>query len=383
MAERNLFERIVAALQEAALDDALWPAASGLIDMACGSKGNFLATGDGTSADDLRIFFARVCFRGQRREQVEQDFLQTYHPIDESMPRIRHLPDAKVTHVHELYTEEEKKISVAYNEGRPATTSANSLNVRLDGPHGSRIVWALADPVDDRGWSSERVSNFKRTLPHLRQYGRIRQTLADVHALGSTSVMLLENTRCAILQLDPGGRIVATNEIARTLLREGDGLQDKNGLLCATHREDNEALQKLLTRALPRFGVQGESGSWNLRRANHPSRLLLHVHPVSGEQWDARHSRIASFVLVIDPTRQARIDPAQVALVFGLSETQGHVAAMLAQGHTIRDIAALMNLSEFTIRWHTKEIYRKLGIPGQAALVRMVLALPDVSSSQQ
>ena len=45
--EGNAFDRIVALLHEAALDDARWPAASGLIDEACRAKGNSLILGDG------------------------------------------------------------------------------------------------------------------------------------------------------------------------------------------------------------------------------------------------------------------------------------------------------------------------------------------------
>ena len=40
-------------------DDALWPATSGLIDEACGSKGNMLVFADGTSEEGVEIFFAR------------------------------------------------------------------------------------------------------------------------------------------------------------------------------------------------------------------------------------------------------------------------------------------------------------------------------------
>ena len=379
MAGGNLFERILASLHEAVLDDALWPAASGLIDEACASKGNVLITGDGASQDDIEIFFARGCYRGQRRRDIEQAFFQTYHPVDERLPRLRRLPDSKVVHVNSLYTDEEKKTSLTYNEGLAMANMCDSLNVRLDGPHGSRIVWAVADSVGDGGWPSARVRNVRRLLPHLRQYVRVRQTLANARALGASSAALLENTRCGVIQLDRRGRIVAANDYARALLRQGDGLADEGGFLLATDLKDDEALQRLLARALPCMNAQVESGSMNLNRTTVSSGLLLHAHPVGGARLGARPSRIAALVLVIDPTTRARIDPAEVAAVFGLSPAQSRVAVLLAQGHGIRDIAAMMERGEGTIRWHTKQIYRRLHIPGQSELVRLVLSLPDVS----
>ena len=162
MNRQSEFEQILASLHEAVLDDTLWPATSGLIDEACGAKGNFLVAGDGASHDDVDIFFARFCFRGERREDFERQYFTTYHARDERIPRLRVLPDSHVVHVSSLYTEEEKRTSLVYNEVLAHAYTRDSLNVRLNGPEGSRIVWVVADPVDARGWSSKRVETIER-----------------------------------------------------------------------------------------------------------------------------------------------------------------------------------------------------------------------------
>ena len=45
-----VLERILASLHAAALGDARWTEVSGLIDEACGTKGNFLVSGDGETS---------------------------------------------------------------------------------------------------------------------------------------------------------------------------------------------------------------------------------------------------------------------------------------------------------------------------------------------
>ena len=92
MSGQEVFERILGSLHEAALNDALWPATSSLIDEACGSRGNCLTFGDGVSRDDIEIFFARFCYRGQRREDLERLYFEAYHAVDERIPRLRQLP---------------------------------------------------------------------------------------------------------------------------------------------------------------------------------------------------------------------------------------------------------------------------------------------------
>ena len=79
MASRDIFGRVLASLYDAMLDDAHWPATSALIDEACGAKGNALMVGEGTG-DDVRVVFMAGYLRGERREDLERDYLENYHP---------------------------------------------------------------------------------------------------------------------------------------------------------------------------------------------------------------------------------------------------------------------------------------------------------------
>lgn len=375
-------ERILGSLHEAVFDDAHWPATSGMIDEVCGSKGNFLVTGTGVARGEINIFFARFCVRGQRREDWEQEYFKVYHEVDERAPRIRKMPDGLVTQVSSLYTEEEKKTSLVYNEVLPLAGAQNGLNVPLDVLECSRIVWTSADPVDREGWSSDRVEMIERLLPHLRQFGRVRQTLVDSRALGSSVSALLDNRRCGVIQLDRRGRILAANDCARDILRKGDGLVDRGGQLCASLPADDDALQSLLARALPPYGAQGASGSMTVKRSVVSPGLVLHATPVSDAQTDIRPSGAAALALVVDPVSRGHIDPALVAAMLGLTPAESQVTVMVAQGHTIRAIAIATGRSEGTIRWHTKQIFGKLGITRQVELVQLVLSLSDVPLAQ-
>ena len=306
MSAQPLFGRILGSLHEAVLDGGLWPETSGLIDEACGSRGNALVVGDGESHDDARLFFAEFCYRGERRPDMERRYFEDYYPIDERVPRIRRLPDSRIVHVGSLYTDEEKRTSRLYNEGLPIGNSQNGLIARLDGPDGSRIVWSLADPVDGDGWTAARVETIRRLLPHLRRFVRIRQALVDARALESAAAGLLEYAGSGVIYLDPRGRIVQANDLARAILRRGEALSDRDGYLRAAFREDDDALQALLGRVLPGVGAQRESGSLAVRRGALPSRLVVHASPVGGGEAGMRPSSVAALVLAIDPASRRR-----------------------------------------------------------------------------
>ena len=86
MSERESFERILASLHEAVLDRAHWLTASALIDEALGTHGSSLTFGDGSSGEEIRIYFLWQFFRGQRHRELEREYSEVYYPVDERPP---------------------------------------------------------------------------------------------------------------------------------------------------------------------------------------------------------------------------------------------------------------------------------------------------------
>jgi len=365
---------VLSSLNQAVLDDALWPAASALIDETCGTRGNGLAVGEG-DGEDVRVHFARYLSRGERREDVEREYFEVYHPHDEALPRLRALPDGRLIHVSNLYTEKEKKTSLVYNEGLPRLGGREGLYVRFGVPEGLRTVWSLASPVTAGGWQSDQIERVQYILPHIRQYVRIRHALAGADALGGGLTGLLDNRRIGAIHLDHGGRIVEANAHALDLLRAGKGLRDDDGGLHAALPADDDRLQSLLRAALPGGAELPSGGSMTVRCAFGRGRLGLHVNPVDRDQPGFAGGQAAALVLVVDPGSRPRVDPDWVATAFGMTPAEARVTALLAEGRSVRDIAANTRYQESYVRWLLKEIYRKHGLSGQVALVRLVLSL--------
>ena len=375
MSAQDAFDQIVASLYEATLDDTHWPATSALIDEACGTQGNALLVGEGPT-DDLRVLFVGLYYRGERREDLEREYLTVYHPIDECVPRFRQLPDSQVVHIADLYTAEELQTSRVYNEGLSLLNGQNGLRVRLDGPAGSHIAWSPGDPVTPGGWESPQLALITGLLPHIRQFVRVRQALVDAGALGTSMADLLDTPRMGVIHLDRRGQIMAANDRARALLRHGDGLTDQGGELRARLPADQARLAQLLAGALPSVGV-AVSGSMLLRRLPGVPPVVLHVKPVVVPQPDYGAGRIAVLVLLVEPGQPASIDPSLVATTLGLTRAESQVAAGLAAGQTVRDLAVATGRQEGSIHWHLKRIYRKLGLSRQAELVRLVRAITE------
>lgn len=222
------------------------------------------------------------------------------------------------------------------------------------------------------GWSLAKLDTIRRLLPHIRQTVSVWQTLAGAGALGATLTKLFEITGTGVIQLDSSGRIVEASDRVRDLLRTGNSLFDRDGFLFARMPQDNDGLQVLLGRALSLFGAPSAGGSMILRRPPPLGPLALHVHPVGGQGMDFPVWPVAALVLVVEPANEAGIDPDVAAAALDLTGMESRVAVLLAQGMSVREIAATTGRKGSTIRSHVKRMFVKHGLSRQAQLVRLV-----------
>ena len=139
---------------------------------------------------------------------------------------------------------------------------------------------------------------------------------------------------------------------------------------------DDGALGSLLADALPHRGRQAAGGSTTVERSPKRPRLVVHVNPLAGDghRLDFAVRVPAVLVLIVDPGDESSVDADLVAATFRLTRSESRIAAALAEGRSVREIARRTWREESSVRWHVKRIHTKLGISRQAELVRLVLA---------
>ena len=349
MGQQDEFDHILLSLYEAALGDAQWRATSALIDDACQIVGSHLCI-----LDQGRMLFEQFWSHGESWQEQRDDYVNNYFWRDERVPRVLHMPDSRVVLAHETYTEAERNTSATYNELLVRNRAQNGLQIRMDGPDGPDgldIVWVTGDPTASNGWSSSQVQMMVRLLPHVRQFVRVRHALIRADGRGAALTALLDNNMVGVIYLGRRGVILETNARAREILRRGEGLSDRDGVLSGTVAADDVWLGKLLADALPGRGRQPSSGSMTVERSLLLPRLVVHVNPLPARALDFGARNAVALVLLVDPGARAAIDAELVAATFR---------------------------AESSVRWLIKQIHAKLGISRQADLVRLVLSAHHV-----
>lgn len=365
-------------LYKAALGDVSWVSASAMINdlvRANGHSVTFVEVGaNGESAIRLSRFFVG----SEHRVDLERLYYRDYFWRDEAIPRLAGLDDGELAHKTDLYTDQEKKTSVVYNEFRRVNKTQEGFFLGIGGLDGCATVMSVGNSNEREGWGHDQLRVIKRLAPHLHQFARVRTAMANARALGASLTELLENRLSGIVQLDRSGRILEANDRARRILLRRDGLRDTGRRLTATNPAEKAELLHLLAQALPPFGAQGAGGSMKITRRMDRTPLVLEIHPVrdTGQGHGARE--VGALVLFVDPAARPDVDPDLAAELLGLTPMEGRVAVAVAGGQTVAGTADALNAAESTVKTHLKRVYRKLGVRKQSGLVRRIMALEGV-----
>ena len=97
-----MFDRIIASLYGATLDDSQWRTTSTLIDEACGTFGNHRVLVGRDTHGDAMWLFDEAHTRGELREDIGRDYAENCFARDERMPRLLPIPDRLMVHVTDL-----------------------------------------------------------------------------------------------------------------------------------------------------------------------------------------------------------------------------------------------------------------------------------------
>ena len=103
-----------------------------------------------------------------------------------------------------------------------------------------------------------------------------------------------------------------------------------------------------------------KSGAASFVPKTYSSERLLAVlrRVLAGEVFRPEPSLAPTSSFLSQPAKKSRADPAD----FGLTERQAEVLGLMVGGKTNRDIAALLGLSEGTVKIHLTAIFKVLGV---------------------
>lgn len=357
---------LVAHLYDAVLDDALWQGTAARIAHALGSTSAVLKLhGDGASVSLLE------CTENLAVPERERAWADEWHRKDLWVERSVAYGMSRIVTSDELVTPAEQRRSGFYQEWLRHLDIHHMLGAVFPVADGAVGVLGIHRPRAAGAYAQRERRRAGLVLPHLQRVLRLRQRLAAQSRLHTAALGALDRLDTGVLVMDGACRIIHASAMAQSLLRENTALAVVGGRLWLRlpHLHD-----RLLSRVRAAMDVA------HGRMANpatalsvpRPGRmpLALEVAPLRPSAGALAKPRPYCLLFIRDP--QAPIVAARLRELFGLTHTEGVVAAALGQGHSPEEIAASMDIGIATVRSHIKRLLAKTGTHRQAEAVTLL-----------
>lgn len=227
---------------------------------------------------------------------------------------------------------------------------------------GSQGVGALIlrrSGQDFRAVDSSRLSGL---LPYLGPAQAIWLTLEDERTRAAIERQIGGALNTGWVALHPTGAVLHLNAKARALIEGSDHvLRQTTGMLAFSEAETAQKFRQAL--AVLR---SGEAVKTCVELSQRPL-LQMSLSPM---RWLGEPVILG--ILRQEPSLRA-LDLAATARHFGLSRSETRLAALLCDGHSLKDAAAELGWTPESVRSCSKKIYAQMEVAGQTGVLRALL----------
>lgn len=245
--------------------------------------------------------------------------------------------------------------------------------------HGSvltLLVLARRDGKADFGDDAKR--DLQMLLPSLTRAFAAGAGIRQLRALERAVLHAIDALPMGVVVLDRNGGVIEANPFARKLIEVGEGLTVIDGGLGTEVANRRIKLRDLIARSGDRAGqmIGDDLSLLPVQRTSAQRPLTLLLAPLQLESSGANGRTPAALLFIGDPERPTHFDQTRIARLYGLSRAESRVAALLAGGYRLEQVAETLGIAYETVRKHLKQIFGKTGTYRQAELVRMLVTGP-------
>ena len=364
MDDRTLqaFSRAVSALHEAAAAPEHWPHALEAVMQLLGTPLGALmdVRADGSVLEEMHVL--------GHDPSVQKEYAEHYFAIDPSQGAGLAAPPLDIYVCFEHFDPRVRDRNEYFDWARRKDIG-DVLGFATSAIDGRRHILALQQRWDAEGFGEEAKALMALIAPHLQQAKSVEARLRVAKATSLHLEAGLDRVTAAGFIVDGAAKVVHLNRTASSLIERQRELGVRHGaLLFDEPRLDAQFRQALRMAA----GLLGRSSVLPLAFAGSGRGELL-VAPLRPRAEAAWREPMA-LVVITEPPTDADAIAWRLRQLYDLTAAEARVAAQIALGRTVEEMAAAHGVKSVTLRTQLRAVFQKTGTRRQPDLVRLALA---------
>jgi DNA-binding CsgD family transcriptional regulator/PAS domain-containing protein len=231
---------------------------------------------------------------------------------------------------------------------------------------------ASRGPFEKAEWA-----NFQALIPHLARAYRARRELEALRGLAADCMSALDHLDRGVVLLSGDGSIEFANRSAEAVFRDNDGLSAGARGLRTRRPQEDAALQRIVRRAAETGTGKNNAavGGMTAWRPSGKTPYTLIAEPLAPGHRErlGAPSDAGAIVFIGGHGSPSPVVP-RLAVVYGLTLAEAGVAAGVAAGQGLDDVARAAGVSVNTAKTHLKKVYAKVGVERASHLAARIAA---------
>lgn len=360
MMKLELFSAAVEAIHGAAAAPQRWPealrAVMGLLEV---ERGALLELGTGNGSLDSMVTLGYD-------PSVQKEYAEHYFEMD---PVVELPVQAFQPYTSYEHFDARTRATSEFFDFVRRSGAGDSLQVMTGTPAERRLLVSVQRNRDAAAFDEDAKALLALLGPHLRRAGQVQARLGEAELARLELEAGLDAVSAPAFIVSAKGWIQHLNAAASQFVRHNPHAVRLSGVLAFVNSGDETLYRQALNEAA-REGGRSRVVRLDLGQPDKTELVIAPLQPREGAAW----KEPLALVVLNAPSVDAEGVGWRLRELYGLSATEARIAAAIALGQTVEEIAAAKGVKEVTLRTQLRAVFQKTGTRRQAELVRLALA---------
>jgi DNA-binding CsgD family transcriptional regulator len=310
------------------------------------------------------------CVNGWTQEEIAL-YVSRYAATDPWQIGTARWPEGSPATDRDICPREEAEVSLAYREFYEPKGAVHGASATILAGPGGQFKLSLTRSAESGPFGETELAILRLLLPHLKRAALLHGRLGSMQTQLAAFTGHLDRYPYPFLLTDLERRVLYANAAAYEFAASRNGMAIDSGRVTLLSAKRDREFQQIASDMNKRGEPDLQRFEISIGSGKRTHLLVMRAHDSSTLPVGTSQPSVG--LLIVDAGSSPPPDPALLGELFLLTPSESRVAAKLACGKSVEEVARENDASVETVRTHLKRILSKTGTRRQGELVSLIL----------